>query len=136
MKDPHKEPAWAPKKLRRILKRLAAGGEEAVLICPALLERHATQRMIAMARIGMGGDKALAWLVATEENVHFIRPGLLWDKVQSVPLERITDIEYVDEFRNNALRLKVGEASEKVIFYDELEGIRFYQYVKHGRWKG
>lgn len=136
MKDSQGEPARAPKKLQRILKRLAARGEEAVLICPALLERHATQRMIAMARIGMGGEKALGWLVATEKNVHFIRPGLLWDKVQSVPLERVTDAEYVDEFRNNALRLKVGEASERIIFYDELDGISFYQYIKHGRWKG
>jgi hypothetical protein len=129
-----KAQAPTPKKLQRTLKKLAAEGEEPVIIAPALLRRHATEQMLAMARMGMM-DKIFSYIIATKENVHFIRPGLMWDSVQSVPLEKIDDVEYVNEFHNNTLKLKIGEAEENLIFYDDTDGIRFYKYVKYREWK-
>jgi hypothetical protein len=121
-----------PKKLRRALKKLKAEGEEPLLIFPALLERYATQQMLAMTRIGMGDDqKIFSWLVVTRKNVHFVRTGIMWDRVQTVPMDKIEDVEYVQEFHNNTLRLKVGGASENIVFYEDLDGIRFYQYMKN-----
>jgi hypothetical protein len=118
-----------PKKLQRAIKKL---GEAPVLVCPALLQRYSTQRMIAMARIGaMEESKIFSWLVATATQIHFVRPGLLWDKVQSVLLDKITDVEYVDEFHSNTLKLIVEGAAENIIFYDDMDGIRFFQYVKN-----
>ena len=67
--------------------------------------------------------------------MHFVRPGLAWDRVQTVPLEKIEDLEYVDEFHSNTMRLKVGGRAEKIIFYDDMDGIRFYQYVKNKQWQ-
>lgn len=120
-----------PKKLDRSLKKLAAEGEEPVLIFPALLERFATEQMKAMVRIGMGDDvRIFSYLVVTDRNVHFISPGMIWDKVQSVPLEKIDGIEYVNEFHNNTLKLKIGPTSEGIIFYDDLEGVRFFKHIK------
>lgn len=121
-----------PKKLRRALKKLEAEGEEPLLIFPALLERYATQQMLAMTRIGMGDDqKIFSWLVVTRKNIHFIRTGIMWDRVQSVPMDKIEDVEYVQEFHNNTLRLKVGGAAEKIVFYEDVDGIKFYQYIKN-----
>jgi hypothetical protein len=125
-----------PKKLHRTLKKLEAGGEVPVLIFPALLERYATQKMLAMARIGMGDNqKIFSWLVVTDKNVHFIRPGLAWDRVQTVPLDKIEDVEYIQEFHNNALKLKIGGASENIVFYEDVDGIEFYQYIKNKQLK-
>lgn len=75
-------------------------------------------------------DKILGYLVTTDKNVHFVRPGLAWDSVRSVPLDQVTGVEYVDEFHNNTLKLLVGEKAEKIVFYDDLHGIRFYQYIR------
>jgi hypothetical protein len=120
-----------PKKSERALKKLSAQGEEPVLIFPALLERFATEQMKAMVRIGMGEDiRIFSYLVATDRNVHFISPGMMWDKVRSVPLDKVDDVEYVDEFHNNTLKLKVGTASESILFYDDLDGVKFYQHIK------
>lgn len=120
-----------PKKLRRALKKLEAEGEELLLIFPALLERYANQQMLAMTRIGMGNDKKIfSWLVVTKKNVHFIRTGIMWDRVQTVPMDKIEDVEYVKEFHTNTLRLKVGGASENIVFYEDVDGIKFYQYIK------
>ena len=124
----------APKKLQRTLKKLAAEGEEPVIIAPALLQRQASEQMLAMARMGMM-DKIFSYIIATKKNVHFIRPGLMWDSVQSVPLEKIDDVEYVNEFHSNTLKLLIGQAEEKLIFYDDTEGIRFYRYIKNKQWK-
>jgi hypothetical protein len=55
----------------------------------------------------------------------------MWDKVQTVPMDKIEDVEYVQEFHNNTLRLKVGGASENIVFYEDLDGIKFYQYIKN-----
>jgi hypothetical protein len=123
-----------PKKLKRTMKKLAAAGEELVQIAPALLYSQASEQMMALARLG-AMDKILGYLVTTKTNVHFVRPGLAWDRVQTVPLEKIDDVEYVDEFHNNTLKLKVGQKAEKIIFYDDMDGIKFYKYIKNKQWQ-
>ena len=119
-----------PKKLKRTMKKLAEAGEELVQIAPAILQSQATDQMMAIARLGMM-DKIIGYLVTTKTNVHFVRPGLAWDKVQTVPLEKIDGIEYVNEFHNNTLSLNVGGRSEKIIFYDDMDGIKFYHFIKN-----
>ncbi|MGA9099408.1 MAG: hypothetical protein WB392_10820 [Methanotrichaceae archaeon] len=119
----------APKKLKRALKKLEAEGEEPVFIFPAILERYATDRMLAMVRMGMM-DRIFGYLVVTRKNVHFIRPAMLWDQVRTVPLEKIDDVEYIKEFHSNTLELKAMNGTEKIIFYEETDGIKFYQYIK------
>ena len=115
-----------PKKLNRTAKKLAAAGETLVQIAPAILESKASQQMLAIARMGML-DKVLGYLVTTDKNVHFVRPGIAWDSVQTVPLDVIDDVVYENEFHNNTLKIKVGERAEKIIFYDDMDGIKFYQ---------
>ena len=66
-----------PKKLGRIAKKLFAAGEELVLIAPAILHSQASEQMLAIARMGML-DKILGYLVTTDKNVHFVRPGIAW----------------------------------------------------------
>ncbi len=124
----------APKKLKRTLKKLEAEGEEPVIIVPAILKRRASEQMLAMVRMGMM-DKIFGYIVATKKNMYFIRPGLAWDSVQSVPLEKIDDVEYVNEFHGNTLKLKIGPDTEEVIFYDDTDGIKFYRYIKYKQWK-
>ena len=90
--------------------------------------------MLAIARMGML-DKVLGYLVTTDKNVHFVRPGIAWDSVQTVPLDVIDDVEYENEFHNNTLKIKVGEKAEKIIFYDDMDGIKFYRYLKNKQWQ-
>jgi len=123
-----------PKKLNRTVKKLAVAGETLVQIAPAILESKASKEMLAIARMGMM-DKILGYLVTTDKNVHFVRPGLAWDSVQTVPLDVIDDVLYVNEFHNNTLKIKVGERAESIIFYEDMEGIRFYHYIKDKQWK-
>ena len=123
-----------PKKLQRTVKKLTETGEVPVQIAPAILKSQATDQMLAIARMGMM-DKVLGYLVTTKKSVHFVRPGIAWDRVQTVPLEKIDDVEYVDEFHTNTLKLKVGERAESLIFYDDKDGIRFYQYIKNRQWQ-
>jgi hypothetical protein len=123
-----------PKKLDRMVKKLLKAGEEPVLIAPALLHSQATNTMLSIARMGML-EKILGYVIATRKNMHFVRPGFAWDSVKMVPLEMIDDVQYVDEFHTNTMKLKVGERSEKVVFYDDLDGIRFYQYIKQKKWQ-
>lgn len=118
-----------PKKLKRIARKLTAAGEELILIAPAILHSQASEQMLAIARMGML-DKILGYLVTTDKNVYFVRPGIAWDSVRTVPLNVITGVEYVDEFHTNTLKLLVGERAEKIIFYEDLEGIRFYKYIR------
>jgi hypothetical protein len=118
-----------PKKLNRTAKKLAAAGEKLVQIAPAILESRASQQMLAIVRMGML-DKILGYLVTTDKNVHFVRPGIAWDSVQTVPLDAIDDVLYENEFHNNTLKIKVGERAEKIIFYDDMDGIKFYHYIK------
>lgn len=118
-----------PGKLKRTAKKLAAAGESLVQISPALLHSRASEQMLAIARMGML-DKVLGYLVTTDKCVHFVRPGIAWDSVQTVPLDVIDDVEYVDEFHNNTLKIRVGEKAEKITFYDDQDGIAFYRYIK------
>jgi hypothetical protein len=118
-----------PKKLNRTIKKLAAAGETLVQIAPAILESKASQQMLAIARVGML-DKVLGYLVTTDKNVHFVRPGIAWDSVQTVPLDLIDDVLYVDEFHNSTLKIKVGERAENIVFYEDTDGIKFYNYIK------
>lgn len=123
-----------PKKLSRTAKKLAAAGEKLVQIAPAILESKASQQMLAIARMGML-DKVLGYLVTTDKNVHFVRPGIAWDSVQTVPLDVIDDVLYENEFHNNTLKIKVGERAEKIIFYDDMDGIKFFHYIKNKPWQ-
>jgi hypothetical protein len=132
VKDSASLEAEVPKKLKRTVKKLADAGETLVLTAPALVQNQASRQMLSFARMG-AMDKILGYLVTTDRNVHFVKPGLAWDRVQTVPLEKIEDVEYVDEFLSNTLSLKVGGRAEKIIFYDDKDGIRFYQYIKNKR---
>jgi hypothetical protein len=123
-----------PKKLNRTAKKLAAAGESLVQIAPAILQSKASEKMLAIARMGML-DKVLGYLVTTDKNMHFVRPGLAWDSVQTVPLDVIDEVEYVEEFHTNTIKIKVGEKAEKIIFYEEMDGIRFYHYLKNKEWE-
>lgn len=123
-----------PKKLNRVVKKLRKAGEEPVLIAPALLHSQATDTMLAIARMGML-DKTLGYLVTTRKSMHFVKPGIAWDSVKMVPLEMIDDVQYVNEFHTNTMKVKVGERAEKIVFYDDLDGIRFYQYIKQKKWQ-
>ena len=123
-----------PKKLNRTAKKLAAAGESLVQIAPAILHSKASEKMLAIARMGML-DKVLGYLVTTDKNMHFVRPGLAWDGVQTVPLDLIDEVEYVDEFHTNTIKIKVGEKAEKIIFYEEMDGIKFYHYLKNKPWQ-
>ena len=118
-----------PGKLKRTARKLAAAGENLVQIAPALLHSRASEQMLAIARVGML-DKVLGYLVTTDKSVHFVRPGIAWDSVQTVPLDLIDDVEYVDEFHNNTLKIRVGEKAEKITFYEDQDGIEFYRYIK------
>ena len=118
-----------PGKLKRTAKKLAAAGEEVVQIAPALLHSRASEQMLSIARMGML-EKVLGYLVTTDKNVHFVRPGLAWDSVQTVPLDVIDDVEYVDEFHNCSLKIKVGDKAETITFYEDMDGICFYQFIK------
>lgn len=123
-----------PKKLNRTVKKLAAAGEEPVQIAPAILRSQASDQMLAIARIGMM-DKILGYLITTKKSVHFVRPGIAWDSVQTVPLDTIDGVEYVEEFHTNTLKIKVGGKAESIIFYEDTDGIEFYQYIKDKKWK-
>jgi hypothetical protein len=129
VKDSATMEAEVPKKLKRTVKKLADAGETLVQTAPALVQNQASRQMLSFARMG-AMDKILGYLVTTDKNVHFVKPGLAWDRVQTVPLEKIEDVEYVDEFLSNTLSLKVGGRAEKIIFYDDKDGIQFYQYIK------
>jgi len=118
-----------PGKLKRTARKLAAAGESLVQIAPALLHSRASEQMLAIARVGML-EKVLGYLVTTDKSVHFVRPGIAWDSVQTVPLDLIDDVEYVDEFHNNTLKIRVGEKAEKITFYEKQDGIGFYRYIK------
>ncbi len=118
-----------PGKLKRMARKLAGAGEALVQIAPAILHSKASEQMLAIARMGML-NKIIGYLVTTDKNVHFVRPGLAWDSVQTVPIDIIDDVEYLDEFHSNTLKIKVGDNAEKIIFYDDLDGIRFYQHLK------
>jgi len=125
-----------PKKLLRAIKRLEMQGEKAVMVTPAILERYASDKMKAIVRMGStDGGRIFGYLVTTDKNVHYVRPGLFWDNIWTLHLDQITSIEYLDDFLTNTLKIEVWQTTEKIIFYDELEGIDFYRYIKYQQWK-
>ncbi len=122
-----------PKKLQRMIKKLEAAGEKPIFIAPAILQGQSSKHMQSIARIGLM-DKILSYLVITGKNVHLIRPGFAWDKIQTIPLEKIDGIEYVEDFFGNTLAINMSGRKENIIFYDDKDGIVFFHYIKFKQW--
>jgi hypothetical protein len=126
----------APKSLYRFLKKLEEQGENAAIISPAILERYSTDKMRAIVRMGLTDErKIFGYIVATNKSVHYVRPGLLWDNAQTISLDHVTNVKYFNEFLTNTLELEIGKMNEKIIFYDETDGINFYHFIKFQQWK-
>lgn len=120
-----------PKKLQKTLDRLRVEGDEALFAFSAVPRRYQSEQSVAMARIGVLDEKRInTWLVVTQDNLIFIRGGLLRNKVDKFPMGNIDDVEYVKEFQDNTIKIKIKDAAENVRFYDELDGIQFYKYIK------
>lgn len=125
-----------PKKLRKTLKRFVQEeGATVNLVLPALPRRHMDERSLAMIRLGMFDEsKISSWLVTTDEDLIFIKIGFIKNRVERFPLDNISDVEYVREFQDNTLKIIIGDAAEVVRFYDERDGIVFYQFMKNKSW--
>ncbi len=120
-----------PKRLQKTLDRLSGEGDEPLFTFPAVPRRYQNEQSVAMARIGALNEKRVnTWLVVTQDNLIFIRGGLLRNKVDKFPLGNIDDVEYVKEFQDNTVKIKIKDAAENVRFYDELDGIQFYKHIK------
>lgn len=120
----------APKRLRRTLEKLAREGDVAIYAFPALLERYCDRQTMAMARLGDAAPRMASWVVITGKNVHFVRAGMFWDSVQSIPIEKVTGMEYVEEYHTNTIKIRVGDLSENIIFYEDVDGVKFYQHLR------
>lgn len=119
-----------PKKIRKTLENLQQAGEAPVMAFPAVPRRYQDEKAMAFARIGAFDEmKISSWIVVTEKNLIFVRSGLFRSRMDRFPLEGITGIEYVKEFRDNTLKIRIGDAAEDVRFYHEVDGIQFYRYV-------
>jgi hypothetical protein len=123
-----------PKRIQKVLARLIKEGEEPIMAFPAIPQRYRDQRQMDLARVGVM-EKASTWLVVTGERILIVRMGTIKNYEASIPLESLTDIEYIDEFHNNTLKLKMGEKAEPIVFFDEAEGMRFYRFVKKREWQ-
>lgn len=124
-------PENLPKRIRKALEKLEEAGEPAIMVFPAVPQRYQDEKAKAFARIGAFDEaKISSWIVVTEREVVFVRSGLLRDRIDSFPLSGITGIEYVKEFQDNTLKIRIGEAAEDVRFYHEVDGVRFYRHVK------
>ena len=124
-------PENLPKKIRKTLMSLEQAGEPPIMALPAVPRRYQDEKAMAFARIGAFDEaKISSWIVATEKNLIFVRSGLLRNRMDRFPLEGITGIEYVKEFQDNTLKIRIGEAAEDVRFYHEIDGVRFYRHVK------
>lgn len=119
-----------PKKIRKTLEKLQEAGEVPVMAFPAVPRRYQDEKAMAFARIGAFDEmKISSWVVVTEKNLIFVRSGLFRNRMDRFPLEGITGIEYVKEFRDNTLKIRIGDAAEDVRFYHEVDGIQFYRHV-------
>jgi len=119
-----------PKKIRKTLENLQRAGEVPVMAFPAVPRRYQDEKAMAFARIGAFDEmKISSWIVVTEKNLIFVRSGLFRNRMDRFPLEGITGIEYVKEFRDNTLKIRIGDAAEDVRFYHEVDGIQFYRHV-------
>lgn len=120
-----------PKRIRKALEKLEEAGEPAIMAFPAVPQRYQDEKAKAFARMGAFDEaKISSWIVATEGEVVFIRAGLIRNRVDRFSLPRITGIEYVKEFQDNTLKIRIGEAAEEIRFYHEIEGVRFYRHIK------
>ena len=121
-----------PKKLLKTLRKLEEGGEVPVMVVPAIPGSYRDEKSMALARIGRADEEdTSSWLVLTEKSLVFVKAGLLRNRVQSIPLENISGVEYVDEFHTNTLKVRIGEKAENVVFYDERQGVEFYKYIRN-----
>jgi hypothetical protein len=119
-----------PKKIRKALVGLEQAGEPPVMALPAVPRRYQDEKAMAFARIGAFDEvKISSWIVVTEKNLIFVRSGLLRNRMDRFPLEGITGIEYVKEFQDNTLKIRIGEPAEDVRFYHEVDGVRFFKYM-------
>lgn len=120
-----------PKKARKALEKLKRAGMVPLLVYPAVPRRHQSEKEAALARVGAFDEEKIgSWIVVTDREVVFLRPGLLRDRVDRFSLSEITGIEYVNEFQDNTLKIRIGGAAEAVRFYHEIDGVRFYRHVK------
>ncbi len=120
-----------PKRIRKALVNLEQAGEVPVLVFPAVPQRYQDEKAKAFARVGAFDEaKISSWIVATEREIVFVRSGLFRNRIDRFPLSSVTGIEYVKEFQDNTLKIRIGDAAEDVRFYHETDGIRFYQHVK------
>ncbi|KQC15901.1 MAG: hypothetical protein APR56_11525 [Methanosaeta sp. SDB] len=119
-----------PKKIRKSLSGLVQAGEPPVMALPAVPRRYQDEKAMAFARIGAFDEvKISSWIVVTEKNLIFVRSGLLRNRMDRFPLSGITGVEYVKEFQDNTLKIRIGEAAEDVRFYHEVDGVRFFKYM-------
>lgn len=124
-------PESLPKKIRKALEDLERAGETPVMALPAVPRRYQDEKAMAFARIGAFDEaKISSWIVVTDKNLIFVRSGLLRNRMDRFPLSGITGIEYVKEFQDNTIKIRIGEAAEDVRFYHEIDGVRFYRHVK------
>jgi len=124
-------PESFPKKIRKTLDGLKQAGEPPVMVFPAVPRRYQDEKAMAFARIGAFDElKISSWIVVTEREVVFVRSGLLRNRLDKFPLENITGIEYVKEFQDNTLKIRIGDAAEDVRFYHEVDGVQFYKHMK------
>jgi hypothetical protein len=124
-------PESVPKKIRKTLMSLEEAGEPPIMALPAVPRRYQDEKAMAFARIGAFDEaKISSYIVVTEKNLIFVRSGLLRNRMDRFPLEGITGIEYVKEFQDNTLKIRIGGAAEDVRFYHEIDGVRFYRHVK------
>ncbi|HPE63904.1 MAG TPA: hypothetical protein PLQ49_07335 [Methanothrix sp.] len=120
-----------PKRIGKALEKLEQAGEAPLMVFPAVPQRYQDEKAKAFARIGAFDEaKISSWIAATEREVVFIRSGLLRNRIDRFPLSGVTGIEYVKEFQDNTLKIRIGGAAEDVRFYHETDGIEFYQHVK------
>lgn len=124
----------APKRVQKVLDRLSREGEEPVYAFPAIPQSYRDESQMAFARIGIV-EKANTWIILTRKRMLFVRVGLVKNYERSIPQDSITDVEYVDEYHNNTLKLKVGERAEQIIFFEDLDGVKLYRYVKNKEWQ-
>lgn len=120
-----------PKKARKALEKLQRAGMVPVMVYPAVPRRHQSEKEVALARVGAFDEERIgSWIVVTEREVVFVRPGLLRDRIDRFSLSEITGIEYVNEFQDNTLKIRIREAAEAVRFYHEIDGVRFFRHIK------
>ncbi|MGB3944971.1 MAG: hypothetical protein WBK88_09285 [Methanothrix sp.] len=120
-----------PKKARKALEKLQRAGTVPVIVYPAVPRRYQSEKEIALARVGAFDEEKIgSWIVVTEEEVVFVRPGLIRERVDRFALSEITGIEYVNEFQDNTLKIRIGDAAETVRFYHEIDGVRFFRHIK------